>query len=216
MKRYAFLMALTIMVLVAAVLAYPVFAHQPYFEAVDITLESPWPVDDPTVSTAIYATLESQVDVDFFSFAGKAGQTILLEMTIPQIDGQEEFAPTMALLGPGLPTEDVPLQIEHPTSDGWLLLPPLLGPAQEFYEPFSRTSYWERQSQRVGLPADGQYIVAVWHGSGEMGRYVFVVGDKERLGGDPGFATRLDTYWTPVTQAPVEAPAALDHCQFGS
>jgi hypothetical protein len=182
---------------------------------VDITLDAPWPIDDPTISTAIYATLESQVDVDYYSFSGQAGENILLELTIPQIEGQEDFAPTMALLGPGLPDEGSPLPIEHPTSDGWLLLPPSLGPAPEFYEPFSRTSYWERQSRRVTLPADGEYVVAVWHDSGKLGRYVFVIGEKERLGGDPGFAVKLGTYWSPVTRAPEEAPAANEHCQFG-
>jgi hypothetical protein len=136
-------------------------------------------------------------------------------MTIPQIDGQEEFAPTMALRGPELSTDNGPLPVEQSASEGWLLLPPPLGPAPEFFEPFSRTFYWERQLQRVTLPADGRYVVAVWHDSGESGRYVFVIGDRERLGGDPSFAVKLDAYWTPVTPAPAEAPSAFDHCWLG-
>ena len=78
------------------------------------------------------------------------------------------------------------------------MIPAVLGPASEFYEPFSRTSYWERQSQRVTLPESGQYVVAVWHEEGELGRYTFVIGDKERLGGDLAFPVKLGAYWTPV------------------
>lgn len=94
MMRYVILVALTVAILAAAVFTYPVLAHRPCFEEVDVTLDSPWAVDDPTISTAIYATLESPSDADFFAFDGQAGQTILLELTIPQIEGQEAFAPT--------------------------------------------------------------------------------------------------------------------------
>jgi hypothetical protein len=50
----------------------------------------------------------------------------------------------------------------------------------------------------VTLSADGRYVVAVWHPEGQVGRYVFVVGDKERLGGDPAFPLKMRDYWTPV------------------
>ena len=96
-----------------------------------------------------------------------------------------------------------------PLSAGSLLIPTLTGPASAFNEPFSRTSYWERQSQRVTLPVDGRYVVAVWHGAGEVGRYVFVIGDKERPGGDPAFAAKMRDYWTPVPQPVAVQPAAV-------
>jgi hypothetical protein len=173
------LLALTVM---------PALAHQPFFEAGDITAEQPWTVQDPTISTALYATLDRAGDVDYFAFEGRKGQRILLEMTIPQIAGQELFAPEMALTGPGLPA-------------GGRVIPALRGPAETFNEPFSRTSYWERQSERVTLPADGRYVVAVWHAAGDVGRYVFVIGDRERMGGDPLFGVKMREYWAPVVAA---------------
>jgi hypothetical protein len=190
------------MLLLAAVVVsigtLPVWAHRPYFEEQDIGPEAPWPIDDPTISTALYATLESAQDVDYYAFRGEAGQTILLALTIPQIEGQDLFAPTMALLGPDLPAVDLPARIERPQGSGALLLAPDPGPAPTFFEPFSRTSYWDRQEERVPLPAGGTYTVAVWHPEGEVGRYVFVVGDRELPGGDPTFALKMRTYWTPV------------------
>ena len=183
----------------------PAWAHQPFFEEKDITSDAPWQVKDPTVSTAMYATLESAADVDYYTFEGRKGQSILLEITIPQIAGQELFAPEMALLGPRLAADRLPSRVAVPASAGSLLLPALTGPAAVFNEPFSRTSYWERQAQRVTLPADGRYVVAVWHGTGEVGRYVFVIGDKERPGGDPAFVVKMRSYWTPVPRpAPVQ------------
>jgi hypothetical protein len=178
-------------------------AHQPYFEEEDIEAGNPWKIEDPSISTALYATLESRHDVDYFTFEGLAREVILLEITIPQIEGQEDFAPMMALMGPGLPGADLPDEVTVPEGDGVLLIEPPTGPAPTFYEPFSRTSYWERQEQRVTLPGGGQYTVAVWHPGGEVGRYVFVIGEKEVLGGDLAFPLKMRSYWTPV-----EAPAA--------
>ncbi len=192
----------------------PAWAHQPFFEEKDIVADAPWQVKDPTVSTAVYATLESSADVDYYTFAGRKGQSILLEITIPQIAGQELFAPEMALLGPGLAADRLPARVTILPSAGSLLIPALTGPADVFNEPFSRTSYWERQSQRVTLPADGRYVVAVWHGAGEVGRYVFVIGDKERPGGDPAFVLKMRSYWTPVPPpAPMQmtAPDVAGH-----
>lgn len=189
------------------IMAAPVLAHQPFFEEKDITPDAPWRITDPTISTAVYATLETQDDVDYYAFEGRKGQRILLEITIPQIAGQELFAPEMALLGPGLAVAALPPRVAIPAGVGIELIPALTGPASTFNEPFSRTAYWERQSQRLTLPADGRYVVAVWHGGGEVGRYVFVIGDRERPGGDPAFRSKLRAYWTPVAPPPAEFAA---------
>ena len=191
-------------VLVLLTTAAPALAHRPYFEENDIKADKPWQVDDPTISTALYATLDSQEDVDYFAFSGRTGQSILLSIVIPQIAGQEDFAPAMALFGPGLPAGDVPGRVARADGTGVLRVEPP-GEATTFYEPFSRTSYWNRQERRVTLPADGRYTVAVWHDGGRAGRYVFVIGDKELPGGDLGFALKMKSYWTLVAQ-PAPAP----------
>jgi hypothetical protein len=209
MSRLVLFLILVIGVLASILITSPAFAHQPYFEEQDIGPDAPWLIADPTISTALYATLESKDDVDYFAFDGSAGQDILLAITIPQIEGQEEFAPTLALLGPGLQDVDLPRRVTRSSGAGVFLVPPPTGPAPTFFEPFSRTSYWERQEQRVTLPADGRYVVAVWHDNWQPGRYVFVIGDKERLGGDPAFPRKMAEYWTPVK------PVVNYKCQSG-
>jgi len=184
--------------LLAFLVVTPARAHQPYFETADLMADRPWRVKNPRVSTAIYATLDSSVDVDYFAFDGKTGDKIYLAMTIPQIKGQEEFAPGMALLGPGFPEVDLPARVTVPAEAGGFLLAPPDGPASAFHEPFSNTDYWSRQERIVSLPADGRYLVAVWHPQGHTGRYVFVVGQEEKLGGDWLFPFKMRAYWKPV------------------
>lgn len=189
-------------------------AHQPFFEDDDWTSTAPYVIKDPTVSTALYATLEKQDDVDYVTFTGQRGQRVLIGLTIPQIEGQDDFAPTLALLGPGLPAAQLPAGVAA-TADGAVILAPVAGPARPFFEPFSRTSYWERQEQVFTLPADGTYTVTVWHPDGEVGRYTLVIGNREIPGGDVAFPFKLRAFWTPAPQPPAQVDedtgAPADH-----
>lgn len=175
----------------------PVVAHQPFFEDKEFTMDNPGVIKDPTISTAMYAALETPTNVDYYSFNGSIGEVILLSITIPQIAGQENFTPTMALMGPGLPPGDLPKQVIKPTNTGVIILPPPAN-ATPFFEPFSQTYYWTRQEQNITMPANGSYLVAVWDDKGQIGRYVFVIGLQEVLGGDPAFPTKIKSYWKPL------------------
>ena len=185
----------------------PAYAHQPYFEDTEFTYNAPWFVPDPTISTAVYGTLSSSSDVDYFTFEGYAGQSILLAMSIPQIEGQDYFAPSIALMGPDLPLIALPNQIQIQSGYGAVIVADVGGEAPVFFEPFSRTRYWRRQRQYVNLPTSTTYRVAVWSPNGAAGRYTFVIGDREIRGGDPAFSTKINAYWQPVEQ-PTPAPTS--------
>jgi hypothetical protein len=64
------------------VLLVPALGHQPFFEDKEFTSEYPGHVKDPTISTAMYATLETPNDVDYYSFNGSKGQSILLSVKL--------------------------------------------------------------------------------------------------------------------------------------
>lgn len=191
-----------------------VSAHQPIFEEEDLTVTRSLEIADPTISTALYATLDAAEDVDFFSFSGQAGARIFIGMTIPQIIGQEDFAPTIALIGPGFDKKDsalLPLDAESLiNADNGFTIIEAPEEAGAFFEPFSRTSYWRRQRTRITLPATGQYTLIVWDASAQVGRYVLVVGDREIPGGDPLFAIKLPNYWTPVTTGDIATMPSTD------
>ncbi len=186
------------------------FAHQPFFEDPDTSETSPMRVKDPDISTALYSTLDKPGDVDFFTFSVTAGQTIEIGMTIPQIEGQEQFAPTIGVIAnaldagavSALPAAALPL-----VSDltGTTLIEP--ASATIFFEPFSRTAYWQRQRRQITFPAESEVHVVVWHAQQEVGRYTLVVGQREVLGGDFDFARKLKKYWTPVILTS-DAPSA--------
>jgi hypothetical protein len=172
-------------------------AHQPYFEDEDFTESAPYRVADPTVSTAVYATLDAADDVDYFAFDGQAGQDILFAMSIPVIDGQAEFNPAIVVMGRGWERRDVPPGVTLPDGYGAEIVRDERAEAPVFFEPFSRTEYWDRQEQTLTLPADGAYLVAVLHEAGATGRYTFVIGDREVIGGDPLFMVKMRGFWTP-------------------
>jgi hypothetical protein len=195
--------------------AVPASAHQPWFEDSDFTPRSPFSVRNPSVSTAVYATLADGEDVDYFEFEASEGDQVLLEITIPQIVGQEAFTPTMALIGEGLPDVRLPLRIAREKGSGGIILRSS-GPATEFYEPFSRTRYWERQSERVTIPRDGTFRVAVWDELERAGRYTFVIGDREVPGGDWRFWRKMRAFWTPVAQNPSQGPVSPNASGVGN
>ena len=197
-----FVLALALLLAVFA--ASSALAHQPFFEDSDSTAVAPMFVRDPEISTALYSTLERPGDVDFFSFSVSSGQTIEIGMSIPQIEGQDQFAPSIAVIASGmdwatdfwLPEEAAPLLSGDRGATH-------IGPvdAEIFFEPFSRTAYWQRQRRRITFSAEGEVYVVVWHPQQSIGRYTLVVGQREVLGGDPGFARKLKEFWTPAMLA---------------
>ena len=192
--------------LFTALLAYEAaLAHQPFFEDTDTTAGAPMPVSDPEISTALFSTLERPGDVDFFTFRVAARQTVEVGITVPQIEGQELFAPYIGVIAAGLERDSTP----GLPADAYSLLSGQKGAivleaaeATIFFEPFSRTAYWQRQRRRITFPAQGKVMVVVWHPEGSVGRYTLVVGQREVSGGDPAFTRKLKDYWTPVVLQP--------------
>lgn len=118
---------------------------------------------------------------------------------------EEDFAPTVGVMATGLDKNAVsalPGEAQTLASgqSGTTVLEPVA--ATIFFEPFSRTAYWRRQRQRVTFPAEGVVYIVVWHPNSSVGRYTLVVGQRELLGGESGFARKLREYWTPVQLPP--------------
>ena len=132
-------------------------------------------------------------------------ESIEIGMTIPQIAGQEEFAPSVGVIAAGLDSSavsELPEEVRTLVSaqTGATVLEPV--EASFFFEPFSRTAYWRRQRQTVTFPVEGPVFVVVWHAASAVGRYTLVVGQREVPGGESGFGRKLKEYWTPVNPGP--------------
>ena len=199
MKQISLIFTISLLLMFSVAQPITVNAHQPFCEIEDLTAEEPWEVENPSVSVAFYANLYPETDLDYYVFESKAGDEVYLQMTIPDIAGQEEFVPTMAILGPGLDEPDMdalPEDIEIPDEYGVLIVPMVEEP-EHFYEPFGRDYYWTWQDMTFEVPEDAEYRVVVWHPEEELGRYTFVVGKLERFGGSLECLLSLDRdYWT--------------------
>ncbi len=174
------------------------YAHQPFFEDTDATASNPWRINDPSISLALYGTLQSAADIDYFAMSLKRGQRVPIQMTVPQINGQAAgFAPSLALIGPGLGQITITLGSSTIVTYGLLLVAP--ANAGKFYESFSGDYYWTWQATTLSAPQTGDYRIWVWHAKGCVGRYTLAVGSREVRGGDPDFRTKKIVFWTPVS-----------------
>ncbi len=182
----------------------PVSAHQPVCEFADLTAKAPWQVPDPSISYAYFGNVYPPQDIDYFTFDAATGQSVLLSMSIPSDDRDEQdiYLPSLAVLGPGLP-RDLPAELPGilliPEGHGALMVP--LGDTPVwFYEPFGRVHFWNYENYYFEAPQDATYTVALWHPEAEIGRYTFVIGQKEVFGGDMECFLTFATWWTPILE----------------
>ena len=164
-------------------------AHRPIWSE-EITTVIP----DLATSYAFYRELGTG-DVDVYTFAGKAGQQLHAGIHIPAIHGYENYTVSAALFGPGLPeAKHGQLPPEHPENLGVRLFPSQSG--EDFFEGFSQTYYWGRQTIEVSLPSDGDFYLLIWQPDGLPGKYVMDTGRAEVFG--PGDIFRFPVWWVKV------------------
>lgn len=172
-------------------------------------------IPDPTTSFAYYREFGSDVFVHLYSVEGAAGQTLHAGINIPQLEGLENYGVTLAIFGPGLPAvdpgrlPDVLLDLSRPSAAPVLpvintaaRLPDLTGMGgvilestvtEDFYEPFTQTSYWGRQSMDLTFPETGTYYLAVWQPEETAGKYVMDTGRQEVF--SPADLFRFPVWW---------------------
>ena len=181
-----------------------VWAHQPFCEFADLTAAAPWQVPDPSVSYAYFGNVYPDWDIDYFSFDAEAGQTVLLSLSIPANDENEDaiYAPLMAVIGPGLPGDlpsALPDGLQVPADAGAQMVALGDNPAY-FYEPFGGVHFWNYENDYFRAPQLGSYTVALWHPERQIGRYTFVIGQREEWGGDLECLLAYNAYWTPIIE----------------
>ena len=161
-------------------------AHKPVFGELGGVIQIP----DIVNSYAYYQTIDSSTQVDTFTFDAEAGQHLHAGINIPAISGLEDFNVNLVLLGPGLPpihASDLPDGTSlgpdnefRPACEGTgygMVVPPAAG--DDFFEPFTQTSYWGRQTLETDLPESGTYTLIVNSADLQTGKYVLDTGETE-------------------------------------
>ncbi len=169
------LLILAFIVLASTIPISNVSAHRPVWGDEDVTT-----IDNLNTSFAFYRNLPAE-KIHAYTFTGKQGQNLHAGINIPAVKGLEEYSVSMALFGPSLPEADhEQLPPEHPEDLGAIIVPSKV--SADFYESFTQTLYWGRQSIDMPLPADGEYYLVVWQPDGIAGKYVMDSGRAEEFG----------------------------------
>jgi hypothetical protein len=185
-------------------------AHKPLeVESDNNSISDAVKIPDHKISWAIYQEIHNTGEVDYYSFDTKKDEELYVEMAIPKLTELESFTPSVALIGRDISSE---LLKQHSSNISLVAInsnsynnnvPALQVPANasiivgnyngtipsaEFYEPFTQTSYWERQKLIVNkLPSTGTYFLAVFDNQHDdqdnnVKKYTLAVGKIEEFG----------------------------------
>lgn len=167
MRKMVFL--ITLLLLFSGV----VCAHRPIF----VVDSDPVKLANPDISWAIYSDLEGG-EVDYYQFqVSEQGLDFFTQLLVPTRKEYEDFRPTVALIGPGLPSapnQELPFTI--PQGSGAIVLP--WQQKQVFFEPFTQTRYYMAEEMRRNL-SPGTWRLAVYHPQNQGGKYTLTVGERE-------------------------------------
>jgi hypothetical protein len=161
--------------LMLAIMALSSFslAHSPRIvpERVHLSFGSAYQVPNASISWALYAKLPAK-SIEWYRFELRTGQALYVSMTIPQIKGLEDFAPSFVIIGKGLGTSKLEFV---PEGMGAMPVPP--SPAT--LELHGGHGYWVRQHTTIRAPFAGKYFVAVFDAAAKAGKYVLAPGLNE-------------------------------------
>lgn len=130
---------------------------------------------------------------DYYTFQGNKDDFLKVKLDTLRLVGQDNFQPSLALFGPGLPQpspEEVTLfPYSLPAGNGILISAESgqafpgtqVQPPNRFDEPWTQSGYWERQSIVNQLPESGTYFLVVYSLNNQAGKYALFVGDKPEV-----------------------------------
>ena len=164
-----------------AVLTPGTLAHQPTMsDGTAISPDSAIELDDIHLSRVFYHEITADAPSLWLSFEIVEPQALYVSLGLPLLDRLENFRPAFAVLGPGLPAIDLPLEV--PEGLGGVLFETAdVSKPEVFYEPFSRTSSWILREEYVDLPEAGTCFIVAFVPSGETGKLWLAPGDREEF-----------------------------------
>jgi len=175
--------------------------------------ESALIIPNYTISWAIYQQLggEDNVQARFYKFNNnEINGTFFAQLNVPKIEKYRAFAPSLILIGPktkndnsdnqGLiilvsPSNSVTINKSNTINtlpfhipSGYQIITRVdyqgITPSPIFYEPFTQTSYWERQALKTTLQDTGIYYIVVMNNVDSVnknneGKFSLAVGEVE-------------------------------------
>lgn len=158
------------------------FAHKPVsiggtFSTIDQALL----MTDIDVSQVVYSPL-SQADAQLWlTFDATAGATLDVSLGIPVLDRLNDYRPKLAVLGPGLPPVDLPIDTP-PGAGGIVFDSAASGDPRFFHEHVTGTKSWIMIEEAVPLPETGTYYVVAFPSGDQIDKLWVAIGKREQFG----------------------------------
>ena len=156
-------------------------AHQPTMSDGTATeAASAIEFDDIQLSRVVYHEVTEAAPSLWLTFDISEPQSLYVSLGLPLLDRLDDYRPAFAVLGPGLPANDLP--IDAPGGLGGLLFETdEVTEPEVFHEPFSGTTSWILREEDVELPEAGTYFIVAFVPSGETGKLWLAPGDREEF-----------------------------------
>ncbi len=164
-------------------------AHRPLDTDGPATRKKPIIVSNHKLSWAAYNRLTTPDDADYYRFKAEQGDKIYASILVPKIDRLKDFNPDLALIGPqlnsdysGLSRTEIDNKLNFTANEGIIIKRYLKQNSELFFEPFTQTSYWEKQELTITAPATETYYLIVFSNKEKIGKYVLGIGQEEQWG----------------------------------
>jgi hypothetical protein len=138
-------------------------------------------IKDANISQVAYHEIASQSSRLWLTLEAQEGQEVYLELGVPVIDRLKNFRPALAVLGPDLPTVQLPFEIPAGLG-GQIFDTETVKEPRVYHEPFTGTDSWVWREIRFKAPATGKYFVVAYVPSGETGKVWVALGEQEQFG----------------------------------
>jgi len=165
--------------LVGNMLVQPVWAHRPIFTDHAATgPETAIPISNPAISQVVYREITAQRPQVWLTFQAPKGFELFIQIGVPVIDRLKDFRPSMAVVGPGLPSDAVPFPLPEGLGAKVFSTKEVEKP-RFFHEHFTSTDSWILRSETIRLPSAGRYYLVAFSPESQTGKLWLALGKTE-------------------------------------
>ncbi|WP_437813495.1 hypothetical protein [Sorangium sp. So ce1078] len=203
------LLAVTLAALLA--LASPARARQIFFDYGDhSSAEDALEFSDIHLSRVVYSELGCPSRPVWLKLGAAQGETLRVQLGMPEMDALRRERPSLALLGPGLP-RPAGLPFAAPAGLGARIFATRSARAAEVVrEPVTGARSWLLLDQRIEVPETGSYHLVAWSPEARRARLWIAIGEEptEELSNVDDPVERAVAFHQPWTAPDLSAPCA--------
>ena len=137
-------------------------------------------LEDAGLSQVVYHEVTPTSNALWIAFDATAGENLYWQLGLPAIKGLENYRPSVAVLGPGLPAADLPFPV--PDGLGGIVVNTAGMVPEVFEEHFTGTEDWIITQEDRTLTHSGRYYVVLYHPDGTPGKCWIAIGRREEFG----------------------------------